>query len=197
MIKNVPFTNFNTLTRYNSLNRYAYTLKWSNLDVITFRQASQSNYGLISRSFHLSPYHFEDSSKVESTVKALKQKSGTENKVLTKPMSNVELVTEKQVQRGLGKRIWDELVHYYHGFRLLFIDIRVSTRLFGKILQGSQLSRREHEQLVRTVADLFRLVPFSVFIIVPFLELLLPVFVKLFPNMLPSTFQTASDRVRV
>jgi LETM1 and EF-hand domain-containing protein 1 len=43
-------------------------------------------------------------------------------------------------------------------------------------------------QLVRTVSDLFRLVPFSVFIIVPFMELLLPLALKLFPGMLPSTF---------
>jgi LETM1 and EF-hand domain-containing protein 1, mitochondrial len=52
-------------------------------------------------------------------------------------------------------------------------------------------------QLVRTVSDMFRLVPFSVFVIVPFMELLLPVAIKLFPGMLPSTFQTATDKVSV
>ena len=36
--------------------------------------------------------------------------------------------------------------------------------------------------------------PFSVFIIVPFMELLLPVALKLFPGMLPSTFTTKSER---
>ncbi|CAO1404525.1 unnamed protein product [Diamesa tonsa] len=44
--------------------------------------------------------------------------------------------------------------------------------------------------MVRTTSDLFRLLPFSVFIIVPFMELLLPIAIKLFPGMLPSTFQT-------
>jgi hypothetical protein len=34
-----------------------------------------------------------------------------------------------------------------------------------------------------------RLVPFAVFVVVPFMELLLPVALKLFPNMLPSTFE--------
>ena len=48
---------------------------------------------------------------------------------------------------------------------------------------------------MRTVGDLFRVLPFSVFIIIPFMELLLPVFIKLFPNMLPSTFQTANAAV--
>ena len=42
--------------------------------------------------------------------------------------------------------------------------------------------------------DVFRLVPFSVFVIVPFMELLLPVALKLFPGMLPSTFTTSSQR---
>ena len=47
-----------------------------------------------------------------------------------------------------------------------------------------------HEnQLQRTVQDLGRLVPFSVFVIVPFAELLLPVALKLFPNLLPSTYE--------
>ena len=49
--------------------------------------------------------------------------------------------------------------------------------------------RREKRQLTRTSADIFRLVPLTVFLVVPFMELLLPVALKLFPNMLPSTFE--------
>lgn len=47
-------------------------------------------------------------------------------------------------------------------------------------------------QLRRTTSDILRLVPFAVFILVPFMELLLPVALKLFPNMLPSTFESKS-----
>lgn len=94
----------------------------------------------------------------------------------------------------ISKRVMDELKHYYHGFRLLFIDLRISSRYVKKMALGEQLSRREHEQLVRSVSDLFRLVPFSIFIIVPFMEFLLPVFVKFFPSLLPSTFQTKKDK---
>lgn len=50
-------------------------------------------------------------------------------------------------------------------------------------------------QFLRICADLFRLVPFLVFVVVPFMEFLLPVAVKLFPNMLPSTFETQSSKV--
>jgi LETM1 and EF-hand domain-containing protein 1 len=49
-------------------------------------------------------------------------------------------------------------------------------------------------QLQRTVQDLGRLIPFLPFVIVPFAELLLPVALKLFPNMLPSTFEGQSSK---
>ncbi|KAF5733947.1 LETM1 and EF-hand domain-containing protein 1 [Tripterygium wilfordii] len=81
------------------------------------------------------------------------------------------------------------LHHYWLGFKLLGVDVRISSRLLLKLAGGKSLSRRERQQLTRTTADIFRLVPFAVFIIVPFMEFLLPVFLKLFPNMLPSTFQ--------
>ncbi|XP_022761452.1 mitochondrial proton/calcium exchanger protein-like isoform X4 [Durio zibethinus] len=81
------------------------------------------------------------------------------------------------------------LQHYWLGFKLLGVDVRISSRLLLKLAGGRSLSRRERQQLTRTTADIFRLVPFAVFIIVPFMEFLLPVFLKLFPNMLPSTFQ--------
>ncbi|XP_071689556.1 uncharacterized protein [Rutidosis leptorrhynchoides] len=83
----------------------------------------------------------------------------------------------------------DTLKHYWLGIKLLGVDVKISSRLLVKLANGKSLSRRERQQLTRTTADIFRLVPVAVFIIVPFMEFLLPVFLKLFPNMLPSTFQ--------
>ncbi|XP_048534322.1 mitochondrial proton/calcium exchanger protein-like [Triticum urartu] len=85
------------------------------------------------------------------------------------------------------------LQHYWLGTKLLWADVRISSRLLVKLAGGKSLSRRERQQLTRTTADIFRLVPVAVFIVVPFMEFLLPVFLKLFPNMLPSTFQ---DRMK-
>ncbi|KAJ7947432.1 LETM1 and EF-hand domain-containing protein 1, mitochondrial-like [Quillaja saponaria] len=81
------------------------------------------------------------------------------------------------------------LQHYWLGFKLLLADVRISSRLLLKLAGGKSLSKRERQQLTRTTADIFRLVPVAVFIIVPFMEFLQPVFLKLFPNMLPSTFK--------
>lgn len=88
-----------------------------------------------------------------------------------------------------------EVLHYWDGTKLLATEVRISTKLALKMAAGYELSRRENRQLQRTVQDLARLVPFSVFLIVPFAELLLPVALKLFPNLLPSTYegQTSKD----
>lgn len=87
-----------------------------------------------------------------------------------------------------------EAKHYWLGTKLLGKDIKIASRLATKVLQGRALSRRERQQLTRTMADIFRLVPMLVFVIVPFMELLLPVALKLFPNMLPSTFEDKLKR---
>ncbi|KAK4808166.1 hypothetical protein QYF61_001198 [Mycteria americana] len=97
-------------------------------------------------------------------------------------------------KKPLRQKIVDELKHYYHGFHLLWIDTKVAARMVWRLLHGQVLTRRERRRLLRTCADLFRLVPFLVFVIVPFMEFLLPVFLKLFPEMLPSTFETESKK---
>ena len=108
----------------------------------------------------------------------------------------VKLEQEKDPipKRGIWEKVKDEAKHYYSGFKLLALDVKISSKIVYKIAQGKNLTRRENRQLVRTVSDLFRLVPFSVFILVPFMELLLPVALKLFPGMLPSTFASADEK---
>lgn len=75
-----------------------------------------------------------------------------------------------------------------NGFRLFLKNLLVSRQLVWKAAMGHQLSLRESKLLTRTTSDLFKLVPFSLFIIIPFAELALPIFLRIFPNMLPSTF---------
>ena len=82
-----------------------------------------------------------------------------------------------------------EAKHYYMGSKLLLAEVRTAKKLLMRTLSGSPLTRRERKQLVRTTSDLFRLVPMSVFVLIPFMEFLLPFALKVFPNMLPSTFQ--------
>ncbi|XP_057561522.1 mitochondrial proton/calcium exchanger protein isoform X2 [Hippopotamus amphibius kiboko] len=129
-----------------------------------------------------------DDSVVEKSLRSLKDK----NKKLEEGGPVYSPPAEAVVRKPLGQRVLDELKHYYHGFRLLWIDTKIAARTLWRILHGHGLTRRERRQFLRICADLFRLVPFLVFVVVPFMEFLLPVAVKLFPNMLPSTFETQS-----
>ncbi|KAG5848176.1 hypothetical protein ANANG_G00095690 [Anguilla anguilla] len=132
-----------------------------------------------------------DDSKVEKSLLSLKEK----NKKLEEggPVYS-PAVDATLARRTIGQRVADEIRHYYHGFRLLWIDTTIAGRMLWRVLHGHALSRRERRQFLRTCADVFRLLPFLVFIIVPFMEFLLPVALKLFPNMLPSTFETQSKK---
>ena len=95
--------------------------------------------------------------------------------------------------RSAAKKGWthakEEMHHYWSGAKLLWVEIKIASRLSWRLMSGSELSRRERKQLTRTTADVFRLVPFAAFVIIPFMELLLPVALKIFPNMLPTTFR--------
>lgn len=173
-------------SRYASLDHAIVDNNWKAL--------TPSNGGIVlTRHFSVSNVYFESeplkpSSKVEETVQTLKKKKETD------AIEEETGIKKVPVKKTLKQKIVNELLHYYHGFRLLFIDINVSRKLLGRILNGKTLTRREHKLLVRTTGDVFRLIPFSVFIIVPFMEFLLPVFVKFFPGMLPSTFETNTEK---
>uniref|UniRef100_A0A0N5A200 Letm1 RBD domain-containing protein n=1 Tax=Parastrongyloides trichosuri TaxID=131310 RepID=A0A0N5A200_PARTI len=140
------------------------------------------------------PYHSsfvrtisnEKRTKLEETLLMLKDELASKEE--EKKEKSLAVSKEKP---PIKTRIINELKHYYHGSKLLALETRISLKYFWRLAKGETLLRKEKQQLIRTVSDLFRLVPFSVFIIVPFMELALPLFIKIFPNMLPSTFQEA------
>jgi len=98
----------------------------------------------MARNFHVSA-SFRDkepekaSSKVEETVNLLKDKVKEDEK-------KTEVVPAPK--KPLTTRVIDELKHYYHGFRLLFIDINISRKLAMKALRGNTLTRREHRLVI-------------------------------------------------
>ena len=120
------------------------------------------------------------------------EKSRSSTNEISNPAKKVEI--KVAAKPNLWVRIKNEALHYYHGFKLFFYEVKISSKLFGKVLKGNSLTRRERRQLERTVADIFRLVPFTIFLIVPFMEFLLPFAIKIFPGLLPSTFQTVKTK---
>ena len=106
------------------------------------------------------------------------------------PPSIVAAINEPPLTRAqrLWNRVKAECRHYWNGTKLLYADIKIAGSLTRQVLNGHELNRRERKALTRTSADILRLVPFLVIVIVPFMEFALPVLLKLFPNMLPSTY---------
>ncbi|QSL64726.1 hypothetical protein MERGE_002028 [Pneumocystis wakefieldiae] len=107
---------------------------------------------------------------------------------------NPQVNSGKNKKKTIWQKIKHEAQHYWDGTKLLGAETKISWKLALKMAAGHELTRREHRQLKRTVKDLVRLVPFSAFVLIPFAEFLLPVALKLFPNMLPSTYEADKDR---
>ncbi|KAJ2802433.1 LETM1 domain-containing protein ylh47, partial [Coemansia furcata] len=107
------------------------------------------------------------------------------------PKEKTEVSPTKVVEpkKTLMEKIKHEALHYWHGTKLFAKEVKLSSKLVSKVVWGGKLTRREQRQLRRTFTDTVRLVPFLLFVVIPFAELLLPVALKLFPNMLPSTYE--------
>lgn len=96
------------------------------------------------RQWHSSQPSYDDS-VVEKSLKSLKDK----NKKLEEGGPVYSPTVEDHIaKKSLGQRIVDELKHYYHGFRLLWIDTKIAARMLWQILHGNTLSRRERRQVL-------------------------------------------------
>jgi LETM1 and EF-hand domain-containing protein 1, mitochondrial len=126
-----------------------------------------------------------------SDGKNLLQQNTSKSQAVMKVITSIIKSTRDMIAnpRATWEFIKHEANHYWVGTKLLWSEMKLTGQILGRILQGHEMSRRERRQLIRTTMDMFRLVPFAVFVIVPFMEFLLPFALKIFPNMLPSTFR--------
>ncbi|KAI9011346.1 LETM1-like protein-domain-containing protein [Gaertneriomyces semiglobifer] len=127
---------------------------------------------------------------VEKAIREAKEEQVEAASVLAAAAAGATIEAPIEKKKSLSVRVKEELLHYWHGTKLLGTEISISWRLLMKLLKGQRLSRRELRQLKRTTSDLVRLVPFVIILLIPFMELALPIILKLFPNMLPSTFES-------
>lgn len=85
-----------------------------------------------------------DDSVIEKSLKSLKDKS---KKLEEGGPVYSPTVEEAIVKKSIGQRVIDEVKHYYHGFRLLWIDSKIAARMLWQILHGSSMTRRERRQV--------------------------------------------------
>lgn len=74
--------------------------------------------------------------------------------------SNKKNVVKKE-KKSLKEKIKDELRHYYHGFKLLNLNVKVSRKLVYRTLKGENLTRRERKLVRRFYSQISNLNPTS------------------------------------
>jgi hypothetical protein len=106
-----------------------------------------------------SPFTLPNDLRVFRNQQAPKEpfKATTENEILThkvaqfvKEETNINeksLAAAVAKKKSLTTRIKDEITHYWHGTKLLGLEIKISTKLLYKLLKGQKLTRREHRQV--------------------------------------------------
>lgn len=122
---------------------------------LTSYEASFQKFSLTqSRNFQLTSSWRaqESSSKVEDTVKSLKEDKEEKDKTVVAASNDVSTKTKEQTvaeKRSMWQKVKAEMIHYYHGFRLLGLDVKVSAKLFWRVLHGNELTRREHKLVIK------------------------------------------------
>lgn len=93
-------------------------------------------------------------------------------------------------------QIWHEIQHIGKGFKTFKEEIQesVSDTKDMHYARYKKPTYIQTKRMQRITKDVIKFVPFSIFILIPGLELLLPAWLVIFPNAIPSQFQSASAR---
>lgn len=115
---------------------------------------------LIARSITRSPLTIKRSQLSNRLLNSAKpiiiirhQSSNSSNSTTTSttPSPDSKASTPAEPKLPLSTRVWKkvkhEAQHYWHGSKLLVSEVRISSGLQWKILQGSTLTRRERRQV--------------------------------------------------
>ncbi|KAF2070089.1 hypothetical protein CYY_008598 [Polysphondylium violaceum] len=121
----------------------------------------------------------------------IKRKYSEEEDVIV----SIEPKPEKGDKKDLMAKIKGVANHYWYGTKLLGKNIGIGIHLIKRIIKGHTLTRRERRLLSQTSADAMRIIPFIIIVLVPFLEFALPIILKFFPNLLPSTYTHENEKL--
>ena len=95
----------------------------------------------------------------------------------------------------VGEFIKREAKKTWNGCKILYRDGKyLMHKKYAITFHGEEYSIKDRKLMEQTSTDLLKMIPFSVFIIVPGAELLLPLCLYIFPNMIPSTFLSKSKK---
>ncbi|KAJ1606225.1 LETM1/MRS7-like protein [Cryptosporidium canis] len=104
----------------------------------------------------------------------------------------VKVLTGSSRFKSINKSLEECLRWSIKGFWLYCLNLKRSGSLIHRRILGNGLTFGEKQLIKTAFRDTVKIIPFSLFIIVPFAEFGLPFAIRLFPNMLPSTFSPKS-----
>ena len=98
---------------------------------------------------HLSSsLHKEPDSKVDKAFDILKEETPPPLHATDAASSATPIQASSILPRPtLWQRIVAECKHYYHGFKLLYFETKITVRLLRQVLRGHTLTRRERKQV--------------------------------------------------
>ncbi len=93
--------------------------------------------------------------------------------------------------------VWDELKKVGRGFRMLKEDAKYFFRIQKRKIdyKYDKPSYKQDLKLRQVKSDFIKFIPFSIFLIIPGAELLLPAWLVVFPNSIPSQFMSEDARI--
>jgi LETM1 and EF-hand domain-containing protein 1, mitochondrial len=180
------------LTALPSASQYSYHQHPFRMHVRPRMSAGVTKHRSIRRSVSSSSSSSPSSSQAPATPAAQQKNVNDGRLVFRDALRSPRKAVAFTLQSGSDLAAWGR--HMWAGVKLLAADTRVSLRVVRKISQGKEITRRERNFVVQTGVDLARLVPFSLFLIIPAAEFALPFALRLFPNMLPSQFQSKMQK---
>jgi len=90
------------------------------------------------------------------------------------------------------------LNHFRQGAKVFYSNLKyVYGSVYPLVRSGKPLERKDLLLFQKTKSDALRLIPFGIYFTIPGSALLLPVVIKLVPQIIPSPFWTAKDRERM
>lgn len=146
----------------------------------------------------------------KSYLAKLKLKSGFVKRDLTEFFENIKklefmmiLWKNQQFMKRNFKRfklilrhLWIEIKKIGRGMRALYQDVQYSikTTKDTEMKEYGSYSFQSRVKIRQTWADVFKFIPFSVLILIPGLEALIPFYLVIFPNAMPSQFQSEGGK---
>lgn len=101
---------------------------------------------------------FQSSDSSRSAPKPVKPETPVETAIreakseaLKQSVTSADTVEDPPKKKTMWERVKHELVHYWHGTKLLGAEIAISNRLLIKLLHGQQISRREYRQVLLAI----------------------------------------------